>query len=329
MRIAAFAPAAAALALAACGGNDPAPPLPLPSSSPSAAPASLNMRLFSHLDVATLTGMPGTGSGNWGYTSPEGRRFALTGTSVGLSVVEVTDPEHPRNAGVVPGPANQWREVKTYRSFAYVNTEARVGMDIVDLRDPEHPRKVQTWNRTFDSAHSLWIDEARGLLYAHGTQTGMHVLDVASNPEDPREVGVFADFYIHDSYGRGTTLYAAAIRDGFIAILDVADPAHITETTRFFTGGHVTHNCWLTRDGRYLFTTDERIARPVEGWDLLDPLAPRKVSEYIAGPGTIPHNVMIDRDRVVLSHYTEGVHPWTSRTRSTRASSASTTPTRG
>jgi hypothetical protein len=121
-------------------------------------------------------------------------------------------------------------------------------------------------------------------------------------------VGVFSKFYIHDSYGRGTTLYAAAIRDGFVAILDVADPAHITETTRFFTGGRFTHNCWLTRDGRYLFTTDERIARPVEGWDLLNPLAPRKVSEYIAGPGTIPHNVMIDRDRLVLSHYTEGVH---------------------
>jgi hypothetical protein len=207
---------------AGCGGGDMS--LPAPSPSPLAAAASLNMRLFAHMTVNELTGMAGTGSGNWGYTSPDGRRFALTGTSVGLSVVEVTDPEHPRNAGVVQGPANQWREVKTYRGYAYVTTEARVGMDIVDLRDPDHPRKVQTWNRTFDSAHSLWIDEARGLLYAHGTQTGMHVLDVAGNPEDPSEVGVFGDFYVHDSYGRGTTLYAAAIRNGFVGILDVSDP---------------------------------------------------------------------------------------------------------
>ena len=308
-----------ALSTACGGGGGSSSGTPSPSPSPSPA-GSLNMRLFAHVDAVTLTStaIPGeqvpaaggtrTGSGNWGYTAPNGRRFALTGTSLGLSIVEVTDPERPRNLGVVPGPANQWREVKTYGGYAYVTTEARVGMDIVDLRDPDRPRKVQTWNRTFDSAHTLWIDEERGLLYAHGAQTGMHVLDVGANPEDPREVGVFGGFYVHDSYGRGTTLYAAAIRDGFIGILDVSNPANIREVTRFFTGGRFTHNCWLTRDSRYLFTTDERISRPIEGWDLIDPLSPRKVSEYIAGPGTIPHNVMIDGDRLLLSHYTEGVH---------------------
>src|SRR5262245_31209303 len=116
-----------------CGSSDPGGPTPSPAPSPQSAPASLNLRLLAHMTVNERTGMAGTGSGNWGYTSPNGRRFALTGTSVGLSVVEVTDPEHPRNAGVVQGPANQWREVKTYRGYAYVTTEARVGMDIVDL----------------------------------------------------------------------------------------------------------------------------------------------------------------------------------------------------
>ena len=311
------APWALAL-LVSCGGGGSSSPGPSPSPSPSPA-ASLNMRLFAHIDTSALTAtaIPGeaapaagarSGSGNWGYTAPGGRRFALTGTSVGLSIVEVSDPERPRNIGVVPGPANQWREVRTYGGYAYVTTEAQVGMDIVDLRDPDRPRKVQTWNRTFNSAHSLWIDEDRGLLYAHGTATGMHVLDVGRNPEDPPEVGRFADFYIHDSYGRGNTLYAAAIRDGFAALLDVSDPGRIREISRFFTGGRFTHNTWLTRDGRYLFTTDERISRPMEGWDISDPLAPRKVTEYIAAPGTIPHNVMIDGDRLLLSHYTEGVH---------------------
>jgi choice-of-anchor B domain-containing protein len=296
----------AAAFLASCDGGDSG--MPEPSPSPSSSAASLNMQLFAHMDVQALTGAPGSGSGNWGYTSPDGRRFALTGTSLGLSIVEVTDPSRPRSVGVVPGPANQWREVKTFRGYAYVTSEARAGLDIVDLRVPDQPRRVQTWNRTFDSAHSLWIDEERGLLYAHGTATGMHVLDVGANPEDPAEVGVFNGFYIHDSYGRGTTLYAAAIRDGFVGVLDVSNPANITEVTRFLTGGRFTHNTWLTRDGRYLFTTDERISRPVEGWDLFDIMEPLKVSEYIAAPGTIPHNVMVDGDRLVLSHYTEGVH---------------------
>ena len=37
----------------------------------------------------------------------------------------------------------------------------------------------------------------------------------------------------------------------------------------------------------------------MEGWDIRDPRAPRKVSEYIGAPGTIPHNVMVDGRRLL------------------------------
>jgi choice-of-anchor B domain-containing protein len=196
----------------------------------------------------------------------------------------------------------------------YVTTEARVGMDIIDMRNPSQPRKVRSWSDTFASAHSLWIDTERGLLYAHGTRdasgvvNGMRVLALEPDPENPREVGSFGDFYIHDSYGRGNVLYAAAINGGFLSLLDVADVGRIREITRFTTGGRFTHNAWLTDDGRYVFTTDEVAGRPLEGWDLRDPLAPRKVTEFIATPGSIPHNVLVDGNRLLVSHYTEGVH---------------------
>ena len=139
-------------------------------------------------------------------------------------------------------------------------------------------------------------------------------------------MGVFADFYVHDCYTRGNRLYAAAIRNGFLATLDVARPDAIRELWRFGTGGTFTHNAWLTRDGRYLFTTDERAGSPLEGWDLLA-TPPLKVSQYIAAPGTIPHNVMIDGDRLVVSHYTEGVHMLDVATPRGRGSWATTTPT--
>src|SRR6185436_17552676 len=185
------------------------------------------------------------------------------------------------------------------------DVEAKTGLDIVDLRDPDRPVKVRTWSDTFTSAHSLWIDQERGLLFAHGTSNGMRVLDLA-DPVNPREIGSFTGFYIHDSFSPGNFMYAAAIRDGFLATLDVSRPEAIRELGRFTTGGAFTHNAWPTRDGRYVFTTDERPGAPLEGWDLLASPA-RKVSEYLAAPGTIPHNVMIDGDRLLLSHYTEGV----------------------
>lgn len=282
------------------------------------------MRLLAHLDLGALTASVGSaqgaasvasaavsGAGNWGYTTASGRRFALTGTSAGTSIVEVTDPARPIVRALVAGPASPWREIKTYGEYVYVTTEAPYGIDIISMKDPDHPEKVRTLDRTVLSAHSLWIDDERGLLFANGVNGrsgGMHILDVGGNPEDPEEVGAFADFYVHDSYSRGTTLFASAINDGFLALLDVTDPRHVREITRFATGGRFTHNSWLTRDGRYVFTTDERPGRPLEGWDIGDPLAPRKVSEYIAAPGTIPHNVMIDGDRMLVAHYTEGVH---------------------
>jgi choice-of-anchor B domain-containing protein len=279
-----------------------------PSAAAEAPGVARNMTLLAHLDGPALSGGTAVqGSGCWGYTTPDGRRFALVGTSGGLSIVEVTQPTAARRMAFIPGDPSTWREVKTYREYLYVTTEAKTGLDIVDMSDPDHPTKVQTWSRTFTSAHTLWIDGARGLLFANGTSNGMRVLDLEPDPSDPVEVGSFTDFYVHDAHTRGNTLFASAIFDGFLALLDVKRPHAIREITRFFTGGRFTHNSWLTGDGRYLFTTDERRGRPVEGWDILDPFTPSKVSEYIARPDSLPHNVMIDGTRMVVSHYDDGV----------------------
>lgn len=320
--------AAAALAFLSCGSPLPPDEVASPVPAPSPAAAALNMTLFAHVDLVAMTSVVHehavaqhdeplavegaiSAAGNWGYTSRDGRRFALTGTSAGLSIVEVSDPRRPRPVALIAGPASQWREVRTYGAYAYVSTEAPHGIDIVDLSDPDHPRKVRTWNKTVSSAHTLTVDAGRGLLYvngANGRRGGMHVLDVGADPEDPPEVGAFYGYYVHDAYARGDVLFASAMYDGLQVLLDVSNPGSIREITRFYTGGHFPHNAWLTDDGRYLFTTDERMDAPLEGWDIADPLAPRKVSQYIAAPGSIPHNVMVDGGRMVVSHYTEGVH---------------------
>jgi hypothetical protein len=198
------------LAAAGCGGSVTRSDEPLASPSPSGAPAA-NMRLLAQVDLGGLTTnvhahhdepleISGavSAAGNWGYTSPSGRRFALTGTSAGTSIVEVTDGARPRPVALIQGPASQWREIRTYGEYVYVTTEARHGLDIISMKDPDHPEKVRTWNRTFQSAHTLWIDEERGLLFANGTNTarGTRVLDLRGNPEDPDEVGSFDGFYI-------------------------------------------------------------------------------------------------------------------------------------
>src|SRR5687767_10446117 len=91
------------LAWGCAGSEDPpnnVPTTPAPTATPAAG--DLNMTLRAHLDFAMLTGSGAasashpehpddgsetapaatSGSGNWGYTAPDGRRFALTGTSL-------------------------------------------------------------------------------------------------------------------------------------------------------------------------------------------------------------------------------------------------------
>lgn len=297
------------LAILAGGCSDSTTPTDVPSAD---AANGRNMVRLAQLGFDQLA--PGTvgarGSGNWGYTTPNGRRYALTGLSVGLSIVDVTSPSQPRVVGLVPGPVSNWREVKTYGHYAYVTTEAEHGLDIVDLSNPDQPRKVRTFTDAFARAHTLWIDAERRLLFANGTHPGIGGVRILSldDPEDPREVGAFDGYYVHDAYLQGDVLFAAAIRDGFLGLIDVRDPARPSEIARLPTGGSFTHNAWPTPDGLYVFTTDERPGRPLEGWDIRDPHRPRKVMEYIGAPGTIPHNVMVDAGRLLVSHYSEGVH---------------------
>src|SRR3989304_3664368 len=95
-----------AAVVSSCGGSSTspsAPPVSPPAPSSASGPNSLNMALRSQLNLAALGAS--AGSGNWGYTSPNGRRFALVGTSVGLSVVDVKNPGNAR----LPGPGRDPR----------------------------------------------------------------------------------------------------------------------------------------------------------------------------------------------------------------------------
>ena len=73
-------------------------------------------------------------AGCWHYADGKGNEYALVGTSKGLSIVDVSNPAQPVERFAVPGPTNSWREVKTWKQYAYVGTEAEnSGITIVNL----------------------------------------------------------------------------------------------------------------------------------------------------------------------------------------------------
>ncbi|MEZ4892230.1 MAG: hypothetical protein R2778_04350 [Saprospiraceae bacterium] len=70
----------------------------------------------------------------WGYTSREGKEYALVGASKGLVIVDITDPDNPVQIVQIPGPNNLWKEIKTYSNYAYIVSEGGMGIQVVDFK---------------------------------------------------------------------------------------------------------------------------------------------------------------------------------------------------
>ncbi|HQV52344.1 MAG: choice-of-anchor B family protein [Flavobacteriales bacterium] len=257
----------------------------------------------------------------WGYTDEEGNEYAIVGVNGnsndpgGVAVVDVTDPANPVELFFFPGPASIWREIKVYNDHAYVTTEANSGgLTIVDLSPlPQSTALPATvWQAPdWETSHSLFIDE-NGRLYVFGSSRGVGgaiMYDITGDPMVPVEVGAFEQWYVHDGYARGDTLYAGHIYDGFFSIVDVSDPAAPVLLGTQATPNNFTHNVWLDDSGDHLYTTDERTDSYVGSYDISDPtdILYEDQLQSDPGSGTIPHNTYWLDHYVVTSYYTYGV----------------------
>ena len=245
----------------------------------------------------------------WGYTAPNGDEYALLGTASGTSVINIVDRENPYETGFIPGPASQWRDIKTYSHYAYVVNETGGGLEIIDLSDPENPQDLANYTG-FSTSHNLYVDEATARAYIAGFQQesgGVKILSLA-NPTAPVEIGQWTQTYFHDVVALGDRLYGSAIYDGELHILDVADPGNIS--TLGVIGNYplaFTHNAWMTPDNAYVMTTDETTGASCRMWDVSALPSFSQTDIYRPNSGTIPHNAHIDQNLAVISHYTIGV----------------------
>ena len=136
-------------------------------------------------------------AGTWGYTGPDGNRYAIMGTAKGILVLDLRDPANPRTVDEIDGPTDTrtagiyWREMRVYGSHAYIvseHTNVRGGIMILDLAGlPSSVRYVKSVvpNDLNLAAHTVDIDTVRGLLYLqrHGS---VEIWDVKTDPENPR-----------------------------------------------------------------------------------------------------------------------------------------------
>ena len=232
----------ALLGTLACGGEGPADRRAPGHAEPRARPDRAGQHVVAGPGAASHAGQPDAGrhalptgtlsaAGNWGYTAPDGRRFALTGTSYGLSIVEVTDPVASAQRGRRAGPGQLLAGGEDLRPRMPTSPRRRAtGSTSWTCATPTGPgwcARGTRPSRPPTACGSTWRGRScspTARATRPGASQGMRVLDLSRNPEDPADLGGFTDFYIHDSYSEGNRLYAAAINGGFLAILDTSNP---------------------------------------------------------------------------------------------------------
>ncbi len=276
-----------------------------------AAAVECNDTLSCNVELLSVTrDSLNTYSDCWGFTA-NGDEYAIIGYKRGTMFFRVTDPYNPVMVGYINGPNNLWRDIKTYRDHAYITTEGtgpNQGMQIVDISDPENPFLANTYTGTFTTAHNLYIDTSAARCYVVGTDTGMHILDVGTDPVNPIWLGAWSNHYIHDLFVLNDTAYVSPIFSATMKILDVSDPANVHVLASHFYSSAVNHNAWLMEDHNFLLTSDEANRGHVRCWDISDFTNITETSSYwIQGLTNSAHNVLVKGTVAYISYYKNGL----------------------
>lgn len=283
------------------------------------AQENFNVELIGSLDYDVLL------SDVWGYVAEDGTEYAIIGLFTGTAVISLEDPANPTEVLFVPGAESIWRDMKTWGNYVYaVADRGTDGLLIIDMSQAPESFNYHYWrpeivinNNPQDSlgrCHNMWIDE-KGYAYLSGCRPqnngGVLIFDLNEDPEFPPFVGAAAPIYSHDNFVRDDMMYSADIIDGFFSIHDVSDRTSPVLLATQNTTSTFTHNCWLSDDGIYLFTTDERPEAYVDAYDVSDPSNIKYVNSFRPltnkGEGVIPHNVHYHEGFLYVAWYTDGV----------------------
>ncbi len=252
----------------------------------------------------------------WGYTSPEGREYAILGCPNGTAFYDVTDSANIVEVDFLPGLTSSWREMKTFGKFAYIVSEAPgSGLQIVNLKYlPDSVSLINTFLFTgYSRTHT--ISQSGPYLYMNGgdyANQGVFILDLTLDPTMPVKRGEWETEYIHDCRVVNDTIWGAGIFDGNIYVIDAVNKDTLISINNWLNVPQPgPHNTALSSDGNFLFVTDEIGGNPrvLKVWNVEDVMNPIQVATWQPTSITtsIVHNIEIYDKTAVIAHYTSGV----------------------
>ncbi|MCK9407724.1 MAG: choice-of-anchor B family protein [Bacteroidetes bacterium] len=274
----------------------------------------------------------------WGWTDTiKNKEYAFIGTKYGTSIVDIS-VKPIKEVSFLMGPTSNYNyhEFRTYKNYLYIGAEGtdvtrRAGIQIIDLStlpDSASFKKVYVWidtNSTTGSitkyyrAHTISVE--KNFLYINGGNDfgGTKVLDI-TDPLNPRQVGSYGkgnNPYVHDSFIRNDTLYAAAIGVGRLDIVDFTVKGHyhqltsskvISKTPTVPEGR--THQVWLSEDGKTMFVATEGSSANfpfnLHIYNISDKTNPVQIATWTSSPMKSIHNVFVKGDFIYIAYYSDG-----------------------
>ena len=257
-----------------------------------------NVDLLSMVSLPQMQAYKSDGNDLWGWTdSQTGREYVLFGHSLGVSFIDISDPENPVYLGQLPSRIpnpnprkssdNDWRDIGVYADHAYIVSEVEGhGLQVFDLTQL---RGLGEGNRVFTStyeytgfghAHNVVINPDSGYAYVVGSfdcgAGGLLAFDL-SIPQLPVFSGcLFGDSYTHDAQcvnymgpdqdHQGSEICVNANADYYfddinlntVAIVDVTDKSQPMEISiATYPQPRYGHQGWLTEDHSYFLLNDE------------------------------------------------------------------------
>ena len=271
----------------------------------------INMTLLSNVSF------PDECSDIWGYVDDQGIEYAVIASFENLHIYSLEDPSAPQEAANIPVAGSSWHDMKSFQNYVYHVSESMAdGITIIDMADPNNITTTE-FSPNFDTGlnlraiHNIFIDEF-GILYVCGSNVegGTLFYDLNTDPKNPNLVGTQHSNYTHDIYVRNNIMYSSQIFLGLLEIFDVNNKSNPIKIGSLESSNSFTHNSWLSDDGNFVFTTDERANSFVDAYDISDLSDIQRVDRInseTSNNGVIPHNTHYRDGYLISSWYTDGV----------------------
>lgn len=195
-------------------------------------------------------------SGNYAYVATSPTLEGLFGTSDGLQIFDISEPDNPVNIGEYDSDG-AIHKVTLAGDYAYLSDDS-LGMRIVDISDPAHPEEIGSYDTPGATRNVFLLDT---LAYIADGGSGLRIVDV-SDPVEPEEIsfieveGFCTDVKVADGFAYVTT--GLPYREPFEQVIsgmyaiDVSDPSS-PELMGFYDAFRSVNSIALS--GNYAFLT--------------------------------------------------------------------------